>query len=619
MKSKMQRILEILYDATEPMKSQELAIRLEVSERTIRDEIINYWDIQEDDQVLVLSTHSGYKLETKLSKGLFEQYIRDLDFLHDSSQSRLNVIQNKLLFSDDYIKLEELADKMYISNATMRRLFNQVKKNLELYSLKIESKPSYGVKITGLEKDKRLAFTHLYTSDTHLDIDKMVKQCDMTSEDYYLMVYIVQKSLDLFDFELTQIGKRNLVVHLLYAVSRIKNGNYIEKITENIDTSECEVKIAKKIISMIEQEFNVYFPDTEIEYVKIHLLCKRANLGNTEYFVSEETEQVVENINQLILKRLKLDFTGDLELLSALSMHFESMLSRIVLGLKMPNPVLLEIKAQFPTAYDCAVIAAEYIFEHYQLVLKDDELGYLAIHYNLAIERLKSKSALKFLIVCSSGMGTAKLLQNKIENQFHVQKKDVKLCSLKQLQDMDLTEIDYVVSTVKIPFTLDKEIIYLDNVMSNIVIENDKKIDFSGLVQNDLVFINQDFKDKKSVLDFLCNEVIEFYGLNQDFKKNVFKRENISSTDIGNYVAIPHAYELCTNESVFVMCSLKKAILWNTRKVKYIFLVSYAKKDLLISHELNEKLLGHLMNPKWIALLDHVKNGQDLKRLLEEE
>ena len=184
---------------------------------------------------------------------------------------------------------------------------------------------------------------------------------------------------------------------------------------------------------------------------------------------------------------------------------------------------------------------------------------------------------------------------------------------------MDLTEIDYVVSTVKIPFTLDKEIIYLDNVMSNIVIENDKKIDFSGLVQNDLVFINQDFKDKKSVLDFLCNEVIEFYGLNQDFKKNVFKRENISSTDIGNYVAIPHAYELCTNESVFVMCSLKKAILWNTRKVKYIFLVSYAKKDLLISHELNEKLLGHLMNPKWIALLDHVKNGQDLKRLLEEE
>ena len=67
------------------------------------------------------------------------------------------------------------------------------------------------------------------------------------------------------------------------------------------------------------------------------------------------------------------------------------------------------------------------------------------------------------------------------------------------------------------------------------------------------------------------------------------------------------------------MCSLKKAILWNTRKVKYIFLVSYAKKDLLISHELNEKLLGHLMNPKWIALLDHVKNGQDLKRLLEEE
>ena len=61
---------------------------------------------------------------------------------------------------------------------------------------------------------------------------------------------------------------------------------------------------------------------------------------------------------------------------------------------------------------------------------------------------------------------------------------------------------------------------------------------------------------------------------------------------------------------------MKKAVKWKRRKVKYVFLVSFGKKDLEISHDLNEKLLSLLLDARWIALLDKVDDVEGLMGIL---
>lgn len=286
----------------------------------------------------------------------------------------------------------------------------------------------------------------------------------------------------------------------------------------------------------------------------------------------------------------------------------------------MPNPVLREIKGEFPNAYECAVIAADHIKENYGLVISDDELGYLSLHYNLAIDRLIQNSAdSRILIVCGSGISTAKLIQKKIEKKFQVSREHITLCSMRELKTKDLSGYDMVISSVKIPFSIEKKVVYIEDILDDISIDSaaSDRLLLKNYISNELVFFHQDFKTREEIIDFLCRKINEVCGVGEVFKQLVWKRENLSSTDIGNFVAIPHAFSMCTENTIFSLCTLKKAVKWKQRKVKYIFLISFGKRDMEISHDLNEKMMTLLMDSRWISLLETVDNVQDLRDLFE--
>ena len=61
-----------------------------------------------------------------------------------------------LLLADDYRKLDDIADELWISRSTIDRLFKDVKETFERYHLKIVSKPFYGIRLEGNELNKRL-------------------------------------------------------------------------------------------------------------------------------------------------------------------------------------------------------------------------------------------------------------------------------------------------------------------------------------------------------------------------------------------------------------------------------------------------------------------------------
>lgn len=75
--------------------------------------------------------------------------------------------------------------------------------------------------------------------------------------------------------------------------------------------------------------------------------------------------------------------------------------------MKLKNPLLKDIKARFPMAYAIALHSSSILTERYGHELKDDEVGYLALAFALAIERQNTELPKKnILIVCASGKGS---------------------------------------------------------------------------------------------------------------------------------------------------------------------------------------------------------------------
>ena len=72
------------------------------------------------------------------------------------------------------------------------------------------------------------------------------------------------------------------------------------------------------------------------------------------------------------------------------------------------------MKRQYPFGFEMAAIAADYIADMYNLSMKENDLIYLAIHFQAAIERMKDEGEkTKIIIVCHFGAAAARIIRSK--------------------------------------------------------------------------------------------------------------------------------------------------------------------------------------------------------------
>ena len=73
----------------------------------------------------------------------------------NSLNDRIHYILKQLLYSEEYINLDDLADSVFVSRNTLQNYIKTIKEILESHNLMYVTKPNKGVKVFGNEKDKR--------------------------------------------------------------------------------------------------------------------------------------------------------------------------------------------------------------------------------------------------------------------------------------------------------------------------------------------------------------------------------------------------------------------------------------------------------------------------------
>lgn len=107
----------------------------------------------------------------------------------------------------------------------------------------------------------------------------------------------------------------------------------------------------------------------------------------------------------------------------------------------------------------------------------------------------------------------------------------------------------------------------------------------SDYLRKELIFLNIEKETKKEVIkeiaEFMksAKDIINF----EEFLKDIFEREEISSTGIGEGIAIPHARTLAVSNTVICFARTKKEIEFDSidnKPVRLIFMIGAPKEDI---------------------------------------
>ncbi|KGG80647.1 transcriptional antiterminator BglG [Caloranaerobacter azorensis H53214] len=616
-------IINILLDLDKPITINELAEQLNVSNRTIRNdlkELEDYFCSNNYGVTIVKKPRIGVWIEVdEEGKRFLKQAINKSKIYIQpySSEERQLYIIKRLLQSKGSITMQVLADELYVSRVTVFKDLEEVEKWLNKYNLKLNRRQNHGIEIEGDEKGWRKAAADLIMifrsndelrnvlsntkeiqQDSRLDFENFIQLKELFPDiDVNKIEQILIEAQEKMEFHLADIAYEGLLGHIVISIERLKQNKDIKMDLNQLSAikQKKEFQIAKWISKRIEKEFNINVPECEVGFIALHVLGSKVQ----QNYKIDDTESVLENMDPLIINLaneiitligniLSVDFSQDKKLLVGLVLHLRPAINRLKYGLSLRNPLLNEIKNNYPSVFG-ATWAISVLFEkHLGVKVNEEEIAYIATHIGAALERLNNKT--RAIVVCNSGIGTAQLVAVRLQKTIS-DLEIVNIISSHDVAKMKENDFDIIISTIPINYSL-KPVIQINPIVSPKDIERIKEYiknientrrfhrDINNITKMDelfnekFIYTKLDIDDKEEVIKRLGNELVKYGHVEHKFVDAALERENITSTAVGKGVAIPHGMQEYVHKPIIAVATLNKPIDWGGNKVDIVFLLA---------------------------------------------
>ncbi|WP_284561519.1 BglG family transcription antiterminator [Bacillus sp. T2.9-1] len=593
----MKQVLRELLAADTPVTGEYLATVNHVTARTTREDIKNLDALLNNHGAKIISVISkGYTLEI-WDKPVFQQYLHSIFVENTLShvsipktpEDRVTYIIIRFLLNDHYLKLDDLADELFVSKSTIQQDIKNVKEILQKYDITLEARPNYGLKAVGDEIKVRFCLSE-YVLDRKKQstntIDSPLPSI-FDDENMEAIQEIILRQIKKYQITLSDIAINNLFIHIVIARKRIISGHYVAIFHADMDEIEQqrEYHVANEIAKEVEELYQIKFPQAEIAYIAMHLLGTKLvtqKKGHIDHVIEDDILQLVDFVLAKMEEKLDLGISKDEELIFGMSMHLKPAVNRIKYGMNIRNPMLQEIKNNYPLAYEAGIIAGLAIKEYTEIEMDENEIGYLALHIGAAMERKKLHSGPKrCLVVCASGLGTAQLIYYRLKSYFGSNLEVIGTTEYYMLDQYNLNEIDFIVSSIPIKESFAVPVIEVNAILKEsdlkaiekFILTQSNHQPMESFFLQDLVFFKQALHTKEEVLAFLHGQLMEQGFVGKAFLEAVYEREKVAPTSYGNLVAIPHPITPQTEKTFLCVCTLDKPIDWNNNPVQIVFLL----------------------------------------------
>lgn len=590
-------LLNYLIGQTRPVTLENLSKITKVSSRTLRSDIklINE-HIMSNGGEIVLIRKKGYLMEYSDQKK-FDNFWQDHHtgtFLFTTAESRIHYLIRLFLTSDRFVTQEYLLNTLFVSQNTLYSDFKVLKKILEPYQLKIVNKSNLGYRINGQESDMRLAINHLIFQS---NLTEFITSANQIDKDICMNIDYASygKLFNQFLTQLVQLDsdyfQRNAFVSILLALSRIKEGNTVTTFSAEISLNTERQNIVSGFIAEVERTFSIKISDLEENYIAYILTENFPQIINdpSDFENRALAQEMVEMILSQLYQTTHAEWTRDNHLKHHLTDHMQRLLNIHKINGSRNNPILEDVKNNFPYPFELAVLQIQRIETQFNMSFTEDEISYIALYFASAIESHQNHHKMSLAIVCGTGKILSAIIESRIKRKFPDTFSEIKKLSYHEFKASAPQETyDLVVSTVPFQHATTKNIIFFDiNHLEEAFLNIEDQINHYHVNDVTTQLFNashftliSDKLSKAEVLKDMHDILFEQGLVTEDFINCVLERENISSTVIDNVIALPHPTRDCVKMSSVFVAVAPKGIEWgDSKKVTFIFLLAIKTED----------------------------------------
>ena len=452
----------------------DLADRLGMSARTV------HRDLQPASEFLGsrglrLVRQTGRGLRVEGTNAAREQALKDLRHVGatvPTPEERRVSLLHRLLRSDEPVKLRALASGLKVSVGTVSRDLDEVEDWLTGLGLSLLRKRGYGVEVTGMEADLRRAMSRLIRENLDeaallprpKDPDRVpAGPADHVSDQLMGMVdedrlrtveALVGEAVERLPYSIADSAFVNLSVHVTLMVERLLQGGRVEMSDDILQRlrNTVEYEHAQGLAEAIENDFRVEVPEEEVAYMTMHLRGTKLSQDDTleRYFETSDLELAsrVKALIHFVGEQTGVTLTGDSSLYTGLLAHVERAIHRLREGMKIYNPLLSEIKEDYPALFDLVDRGLKKMFVDEEI--PEEEVGFVAMHFGAALDRGQGGFPQRVLVICSAGIASARMLASRLEKAFP-QIRLIRNTSLFELEGLEAEGFDLIVSTIPLP------------------------------------------------------------------------------------------------------------------------------------------------------------------------
>ena len=637
-------LLEFLLKQHEYLSANQLAEKYGVSTKTVYqdiDKLNDFFDEGELKSRIVKVPRKGIKLsadeERKQIHSLLLVNKHESGVQDFSPEYRESELIKRLFINQEDLDIYDFAEEMYVTESTVHRDIDKLEKNLGQFDLKIRIKHDQ-LFVDGDEWNIRKALQSYVIQAQSLGREEKIERF-FSEKDIEICYEAISRLSQKYHHQFSQEYSCLLLVECLVFKKRTEHNNCLTERTSNLinDLNHLEVYFfsGELLESVINKSFSEISP-YEIEAMAYSLLAYGFSIQSADYIQNIE-HQVNELINK-VSNLLSLDLSKDNHLKLMLSNHISKMIFRLRNQIYITNPALEEIKKQYSSLFNVIWIAIRGLSKYYEINISNEELAFIVIHFQLAIEKIVKP--LNIVVICQNGIATSELIMSKLHKIFD---SDAKITNInaRELDFYDLSNIDLIISTialpeVKVPVIEVSPILTKDEIESIRSFYSEHMTDNYTLMRTSLdgrkfnleslqtlikkpSLIRETVKSKKECIEKMIRECDATNRRIKEFKESILERETLGSTSVYTGVALPHCDPRFVEQSELIVMTLDKPINWGKNNVKLIILIAVAENDIPIFKDSLIALYSVIENQELMNELVQLENGDEIKnRLLKE-
>ncbi|WP_427041647.1 PRD domain-containing protein [Fusobacterium sp. SB021] len=421
-----------------------------------------------------------------------------------TKDEREKIIITDIFFNNENISLETLEEKLDISELTLKNDLKVLENYMKTFIISLDSKTlAYQAEERNVRRlilDILLKNYNIkYLEGGKIDIEKNYQYgffiC-WDKMDEYFKTENVNNAMKVLKNTLDEakktIGDENFKILLFYILITFKRfEEHPLKLIKNM-----EFLTKSEEYAIVERKFSEYG------------LSKSEILNMTEYFLGSHSfgfdDSFYINWVQIELSMMRLikevaksgyeELEKDMFLLENLINHMKPAIYRAKKGIRLPCEIYDEFKETYPLVLNLVSKAWNKI--GIDIKISDDELAYIAMHFQLAMKRIKSKKLENILIVCGAGYSTSRFLSASIKEHFNVN--IVNIIPYNELENYKNEDIDLVVTTIEGVKFRDKKVIKVSPILSTediIKLKNEKLSSSKNIKLSEIIEIAEKYSE----------------------------------------------------------------------------------------------------------------------------